>query len=94
MDSIFNIDTFSRLLTYAIFVLAGYDLSKSIPRPKGVLSWTTFVLIVVLTGYLGMEFRLITVSGYNVFLNEIILGLSTGFIAGFIRRLYPKFRLR
>jgi|WetSurMetagenome_2_1015567.scaffolds.fasta_scaffold1091751_1 hypothetical protein len=93
MDSIFNIDTFSRLLTYAIFVLAGYDLSKSIPRPKGPLSWVAFILVVVLAGYLGMKFRLITVSGYNVFLNEIILGLSTGFVAGFLIRLHPKFKL-
>jgi len=94
MDSFLNIDTFSRLLTYAIFVLAGFDLSKCIPRPKGPFSWIAFITAVVFAEYVGMKFRLITVSGYNVFLNEVILGLSTGFVLGFIFRLRPRIRIR
>ena len=91
-DSPFTIDSFSRLLTYAIFVLAGFDLSKSVPRPKGPISWSVLIGILVVAGYIGMEVKLITVSGYNVFLNELILGLSTGFVVGFIIQARLKFK--
>jgi hypothetical protein len=48
--------------------------------------------ILVVAGYIGMEVKLITVSGYNVFLNELILGLSTGFVVGFIIQARLKFK--
>ena len=92
VDSILNFDMFSRLLTYGIFVLAGFDLSKAVPRPKSPFSWLVFILAMILAGFIGMKVKLITVSGYDVFLNEIILGLCTGFIVGFIVRMRPRFK--
>ncbi len=94
MDSFFNIDGLSRLLTFAVFVLAGFDLSKSVPRPKSPFSWIAFILAAIFAGYIGMEVNLISVSGYNVFLNEVILGLSSGFVVGFVVRMRPRFKMR
>jgi hypothetical protein len=93
IDSFFNIDSFSRLLTFAIFLLAGYDLSKSVPRPKSPFSWIAFILAAIVSGYIGMEVNLISVSGFNVFLNEVILGLAGGFVVGFVIRMRPRFKM-
>ena len=94
MDSFFNIDGLSRLLTFAVFVLAGFDLSKSVPRPRSPFSWIVFILAAIVAGYIGMEVNLISVSGFNVFLNEVILGLAGGFVVGFVIRMRPRFKMR
>lgn len=94
MDSYFNIDTYGRLLTYAVFVVFGFDLSKTVPMPKNISSWIVLVLAIALLTYVGMKMKLISVFGYDIFVNEIILGFSSGLVVGFVLRLWPKIKIR
>lgn len=94
LNSYFNIDTYGRLLTFAIFVIAGLDVSKNIPRPKNLYSWLALVSIVAIAGFIGIKVRFISILGYSVFLNETILGFSSGVIVGFVLRMRLKFWMR
>ena len=94
METLVNIDTYSRLLTFAISMMIGFDLSKSMPRPKSFYGWLVIILLVIVAGYIGMDVRLISVFGYTLFLNETILGLSSGLVVGLVLRMRPKFKAR
>ena len=94
MESFLNTDTYCRLLTFAIFILLGFDLSKSAPRPKSKYSWLLLVSVIAFTGYLTMEIESVSVVGYNVYLNEVILGLFAGLVAGFVIHSRPKIKMR
>ncbi len=92
VESYFNIDTFGRMLTFAVFVVAGLDLSKYVPQPKNMYAWIALVLATIVAGYVGIHVSIVTILGFGVFLNMVLLGLCCGFIAGFLLRLYPKIR--
>jgi hypothetical protein len=94
MESFVNIDMYSRLLTFAISMMIGFDLSKSMPRPKSINSWLVIILLVIIAGYIGMDVKLISIFGYTLFLNEAILGLSSGLVLGLALRIRPKFKAR
>lgn len=94
MKSLLNSDTYWRLLTFAVFVLAGFDLSKSVPRLKAHYRLVAFVLLAAVLGYVAMNGRLISVLDYDVYVNEIILGLTVGLVIGLVNRIRPKFRMR
>ncbi len=92
--SFFNIDAFYRCITFAVFILAGYDLSKSVPRPKSIYSWIALAIAATLTGYLGTRVGLVMILGFEVYLNLVLLGFCCGFIGGFVVRTLPRFKIR
>ncbi len=94
MESFVNIDTYSRLLTFAISLMIGFDLSKSMPRPKSINNWLVIILLVIIAGYVGIDVKLISAFEYTLFLNEAILGLSSGLVLGLVLRMLPKFKAR
>jgi len=94
INGLFNADTFCRFLTFSIFVLAGYDLSKSTPIPRSPFAWLMLALVIGITGYVGMSVNLVTVLGYTVHVNDIIFGLTSGFVAGIVLRARPNFKTR
>ena len=93
VESYFTIETFSRILTLGIFVIAGFDLSKYMPQPKSIYAWMVLVLLAIVAGYVGIHVSLVMIFGFGVYLNMVLLGLCCGFIAGFLFRLFPRFRV-
>jgi len=94
MKSFFNIDTYCRLITFAVFVVLGIDVSKTMPKPKTVYSWVVLVSVMLLLAYVGIQVKLVSVFGYTFYINEAVIGLTSGLIVGFVLRVRPKFRIR
>ncbi len=94
MESVFNIDTYGRLLTFAVFVLAGFDFSRNVPKPKAQYSIVAFVLILAVGIYGLTGGGPISLFGFDIYINEVILGLSTGLIVGIVYRARPRFKIR
>ncbi|HEY6952945.1 MAG TPA: hypothetical protein VI758_11090 [Bacteroidota bacterium] len=97
MDAVatsFDIEVFSRCLTFSLFVLAGYDLSKSLPRPKGAFGWVLLVLAAFGAAFIGINVRLVSIFGMGIYLDMILLGGCCGFIVGFLVRERPRFKTR
>lgn len=94
MDTIFNIDTFSRFLTFAIFTVAGYDMSKSLPKLTNASTLLVIAAIVSLAAIVWMKVGMVTIYGYDIFLVDIILGVCVGLVLGFVARMKVKFKTR
>ncbi|HTP13584.1 MAG TPA: hypothetical protein VMM37_08130 [Bacteroidota bacterium] len=92
--SFLDVDTFTRLLTFAVFVVAGMDLSRIVPQSKHPVAWSLFAAITVAGGYVAWRFPTVTLLGFAIFLDSIVVGLWSGFVAGLLIRWYPKFRMR
>jgi hypothetical protein len=94
MNHYLNIDTAIQLLTFGIFVFLGFDLSKTIPRPRSAYSWVVIITPNLVGGFLGIEIPLVSICGFELYLRMILLGLCFGFVTGFIMRMFPTLRLR
>lgn len=94
MESLLDVDTYCRFLTFAVFVLAGFDFSRNIPKPKAQYSVVAFVLVATALIYLATQGRFISVVDFDVYINEIALGLSVGLVVGIIHRVRPRFKIR
>ena len=94
MNQYLNADTLIQLLTFGIFVLLGYDLSKNIPRPTNIYTWVAVVVAVFLGGLAGVEIPAVVVCGFEIYLRMIFFGSCFGFVTGFIARILPAVRLR
>ncbi len=92
--SFFDSDSFARVLTFAVFVVAGTDLSKAIPEARNRLTWSVLVLLTIAAAYVAWNYPVVIVLGFTVFLDSILFGLWSGAIAGLVLRWYPKFRMR
>jgi hypothetical protein len=93
-ETVLDIETFVRFLTFAIFVLAGFDLSKNVPMPKHIVTWILLVFTTIVAAYIGIHVAIISLFGYGIYLNMVLLGLCCGFIAGFILRIAPRIKAR
>ncbi len=94
VESCFSSESFSKILTFAIFVVGGLDVSKYVPTPKRRHSWIGLAAATFTAGCLGVEVSTVTVLGYGIYLNMVLLGLCCGFIIGFVFRMYPRFKMR
>ncbi len=94
VESYFNGESFGKILTFAIFVVGGLDVSRYVPTPKRRNSWIGLAAVTLSAGCLGAEVSTVTVLGYGIYLNMVLLGLCCGFIVGFLFRMYPRFKMR
>ncbi len=94
MNQYLNADTLIQLLTFGVFVLLGFDLSKSVPRPTKIYVWALIVAAVFLGGLVGVEIPAVVVCGIEIYLRMIFFGSCFGFVSGFIVRILPALRLR
>ncbi len=94
MESIFNADTYCRLLAFAVFVLAGFDLSRNVPKSKAQYSLIVFVLVIAGAVYMVTNGGPVLFFGYEIYANEIIMGFSAGLIVGTVYRMNPRFKIR
>jgi hypothetical protein len=84
MDTYWNIDTVTRFVTFGAFVVFGFDIAHSSPRPKSALGWSAVLLGVFLAGFIGVNVNLISIFGIGIHLNMVLLGASFGFLAGLV----------
>ncbi len=94
MESVFNVDTYCRLLTFAVFVLAGFDFSRYVPKPKAQYSLIAFLLTLTAVAYVVTGGGPILVFGFDIYVNEIAMGASTGLVVGTVYRMRPRFKIR
>ncbi len=94
MKSMFNADTYCRLLTFAVFVLAGFDLSRNVPKSRVRYPLIVVVLIVAAAIYLATGGGTVHMIGFEIYVNELVLGLSTGLVVGTVYRARPRFKIR
>jgi hypothetical protein len=92
-DTMFDLDWFIRLFTFAVFVLTGFDLAKSVPQPKTLASWFVVGLVAFMTGFSGFCVPDIHVLGYEICLNMVLMGVACGFVIGFVLRMYPRVKM-
>jgi hypothetical protein len=86
MDTYWNIDTVTRFVTFGAFVVFGFDLAISSPRPKSAVGWIAILGGVFFAGFIGVNVSLVSVFGIGIHLNMVLLGASFGFLAGLVLR--------
>ena len=94
VNSFFDIDTFARFLTFAIFVVAGLDLSKFVPQPRNLFVWCVLAGLTAAAGYLWWNYPTVIVFGFGVYLDMILFGLCGGVVVGLLLRWHPRFKMR
>lgn len=84
-----NAEIISRLITSLIFAVLGYVISSKVPPPKTSMSWLFCIIVLVLSGYIMVNGKLISVLGFTIYINNLLQGMLFGLIAGFIIRKSP-----
>lgn len=86
MDTYWNIDTITRFATFGAFVVFGFDIAHSSPRPTNVVGWIALFVGVFLVGLVGVNVSLVSVFGIAIHLNMVLLGTCFGFLTGLVLR--------
>lgn len=81
-ESIFNI------VTFAIFAVIGYLLARKIPEPKRGFIWIIWLLLLVISGYVGVGTRLVSIGKYVLYLNRSLQGLLFGLLSSWLGKRY------
>ena len=81
-ESIFNI------VTFAIFAVIGYLLARKIPEPKRGFIWIIWLLLLVISGYVGVGTRLVSIGEFSFYLNNSLQGLLFGLLASWLMKRY------
>lgn len=78
--------TFSFLISFLLFALAGYLLSLRIKTPGKTIEWILLVVCLVASGYIGVNTKLISIAGLSLMVNGVLQGFFFGILLGFIKR--------
>jgi len=77
-----------KIITFAIFAVIGYLLARKIPEPKRGFIWIIWLLLLVISGYVGVGTRLVSVGNYAVYLNHSLQGLLFGLLSSWLGKRY------
>jgi surface polysaccharide O-acyltransferase-like enzyme len=77
-----------RIIAFLLFAIIGYFLAKKLPEPKRGFTWIICLGILVISGYIGVNTRLIDISGFTLFLNNSLQGFVFGILSGWLMKRY------
>ena len=77
-----------KIITFAIFAVIGYLLARKIPEPKRGFIWIIWLLLLVISGYVGVGTRLVSIGKYTVYLNHSLQGLLFGLLSNWLGKRY------
>lgn len=77
-----------KIISFAIFAVIGYLLARKLPEPKRGFIWIIWLLLLVISGYLGVSTRLVSFGIFTVYLNNSLQGLLFGLLSSWLRKHY------
>ncbi|MBW6474813.1 MAG: hypothetical protein K0B14_16920 [Anaerolineaceae bacterium] len=77
-----------RIIAFLVFAIIGYLLAKKLPEPKRGFTWVICLGILVIAGNIGVNTRLIDISGFTLFLNNSLQGFVFGVLSGWLMKRY------
>ena len=77
-----------RMIAFLLFASFGYFLAKKLPEPKRGFTWVICLLILTISGHIGVSTRLIAFSGFTLFLNNSLQGFIFGILSGWLMKRY------
>jgi hypothetical protein len=80
-------DTAMNILMYAIpfvvFAAVGFMLGRFLPQPKKFYVWALWVLLAVVTMYIGTSVRLFALAGTDIYLKDVLQAVAFGVLMKF-----------
>ncbi len=83
-------ELFNLLFTYTVFGIIGFIVAKKFRQPTSFLHWAAVILLFLISNYIGINTRIISISQFAIFLNNILVGLGIGIITRFIYRQFNR----
>ncbi len=79
-------DFIAAVATYLIVGFAGYKQTRWFRRPPSTISRLSLVVGTVVSGFLFRSTRLISIFGFNIYLNWILQAFPLGLLTGLVLR--------
>jgi len=76
----------SSLFTMLVFAVIGWLAFLKSAAPRKGWVWLVLLLATLLAGYVGVNSRLVSFSGFEIYLNDCLQGLGFGVLAGLLIR--------
>ena len=76
----------SSLITVLVFATIGWLAFRKSAAPRKGWVWLVLLLATLLAGYVGVSSRLVSFSGFEIYLNDCLQGLGFGVLAGLLIR--------
>jgi hypothetical protein len=77
-----------RIIVFLLLAIIGFLLAKKMPEPKRGFAWVICLGILVIAGNIGVNTRLIDISGFTLFLNNSLQGFVFGILSGWLMKRY------
>lgn len=77
-----------RIIAFLLFAIIGFLLAKKLPEPKRGFTRGICLGILVISGHIGVNTRLIDNSGFTLFLNNSLQGFIFGILSGWLMKRY------
>jgi hypothetical protein len=77
-----------KIISFAILAVVGYLLAKKLPEPKRGFIWIIWLILLVISGYVGVGTRLVSIGKYSVYLSLSLQGLLFGLLSSWLGKRY------
>ena len=76
----------SSVLVMLVFAVLGWLAFRKSAAPRKWWIWLLLLTATLLAGQVGVDSRIISISGFEVYLNDCLQGLGFGVLAGLLIR--------
>lgn len=84
-------ELFNLLFTYTVFGIIGFVIAKKFRQPTSFLHWTLAILLFLISNFVGIDTRVISIFQFTIYLNNSLVGLGIGILSRFFYRQFnPK----
>jgi hypothetical protein len=75
------------IVTLLVFAACGVVIARRFKQPVALLTWVALVVGIVVASYVGTHTRLLSVFGFDVYLNRALQSLGIGIVVGLLIRM-------
>jgi hypothetical protein len=79
-------ELFNLLFTYIVFGIIGFIIAQKLKQPTSFLHWTLAILLFLISNFVGIDTRVISIFQFTIYLNNSLVGLGIGILSRFIYR--------
>jgi len=79
-------ELFNLLFTYIVFGIIGFIIAQKLKQPTSFLHWTLAILLFLISNFVGIDTRVISIFQFTIYLNNSLVGLGIGIITRLIYR--------
>ena len=76
----------SGIIAAVVFAVIGWLAFRKSVRPRKGWVWLVLIATTLLAGYIGINSKLLSFLGFNIYLNDCLQGLGFGVLVGLLAR--------